>query len=179
MPPTKQEISLLINPLVPESVQHNNRVRSPKPFYLPHQPKPKPKLSLTKTKTKQILTTLHSLTSFLLGLSAGILALQSSTGFLFYFAGTVVVSAFFHLLLVYRSGGKGAGVFFPGSGGGEIEGVDAKGWIQNGHTGNGNGNGMTALRKGAWKDVWFGGGVFGEALSGFVLGWAGVGGVLR
>jgi len=35
------------------------------------------------------------------------------------------------------------------------------------------------LRKGAWKDVWFGGGVFSEALSGFVLGWAGVGGVLR
>jgi hypothetical protein len=26
MPATKQELSLLINPLVPESVQHNNRV---------------------------------------------------------------------------------------------------------------------------------------------------------
>jgi hypothetical protein len=35
------------------------------------------------------------------------------------------------------------------------------------------------LRKGAWRDVWFGGGVMSEALSGFVLGWAGVGGVLR
>ena len=35
------------------------------------------------------------------------------------------------------------------------------------------------LRKGAWRDVWFGGGVVSEALSGFVLGWAGVGGVLR
>lgn len=83
-----------------------------------------------------------------------------------------MVSAFFHLLLVYRSGGLGAGVFFPGSGGGEIEGVDLKGRIQNAGYGVG-------LRKGAWKDVWFGGGVFGEALSGFVLGWAGVGGVLR
>jgi len=31
MPPTKQELSLLINPLVPESVQHNNRVRTPSP----------------------------------------------------------------------------------------------------------------------------------------------------
>lgn len=93
-----------------------------------------------------------------------------------------MVSAFFHLLLVYRSGGKGAGVFFPGSGGGEIEGVDLKGFIQNGNgngNGNENGNGIVALRRGAWKDVWFGGGVFGEALSGFVLGWAGVGGVLR
>ncbi|PLB45073.1 hypothetical protein P170DRAFT_440209 [Aspergillus steynii IBT 23096] len=28
MAPTKQELSLLINPLVPESVQHNNRVRA-------------------------------------------------------------------------------------------------------------------------------------------------------
>lgn len=37
----------------------------------------------------------------------------------------------------------------------------------------------SGLRKGAWRDVWFGGGVLGEALSGFVLGWAGVGGVLR
>jgi hypothetical protein len=31
MPATKQELSLLINPLVPESVQHNNRVRLPLP----------------------------------------------------------------------------------------------------------------------------------------------------
>lgn len=29
MAPTKQELSLLINPLVPESVQHNNRVWTP------------------------------------------------------------------------------------------------------------------------------------------------------
>lgn len=35
------------------------------------------------------------------------------------------------------------------------------------------------LRRGGWRDVWFGGGVLSEALSGFVLGWAGVGGVLR
>jgi hypothetical protein len=41
-----------------------------------------------------------------------------------------------------------------------------------------DGNGKI-LRKGAWRDVWFGGGVMSEALSGFVLGWAGVGGVLR
>lgn len=49
-------------------------------------------------------------------------------------------------------------------------------------SGSGSGKGMGrryVLRKGAWRDVWFGGGVLGEALSGFVLGWAGVGGVLR
>lgn len=34
-------------------------------------------------------------------------------------------------------------------------------------------------RAGAWREVWFGGGLFTEALSGFVLGWAGVGGVIR
>ncbi|KAF9889886.1 hypothetical protein FE257_006758 [Aspergillus nanangensis] len=145
MAPTKQEISLLINPLVPEAVQHNNR----------------------------ILSSLHSLTSFLLGLTAGILALQSAAGFLFYFAGTVLVSGIFHLVLLYRSKGQGAGVYFPGSTPGEIEGIDMKGMIWHGESG------VQRVRKGAWRDVWFGGGVFSEALSGFVLGWAGVGGVLR
>lgn len=47
-----------------------------------------------------------------------------------------------------------------------------------GRIGQGQGQGRVS-RKGAWRDVWFGGGVLGEALSGFVLGWAGVGGVLR
>ncbi|KAL4907351.1 hypothetical protein BDW74DRAFT_149012 [Aspergillus multicolor] len=143
MPPTNQELSLLINPLVPESVQHNNRV----------------------------LTQLHSLTSFLLGLTAGILALQSATGFIFYFLGTVLVSGLFHLALLYRSGGKGAGGFFPGVGG-EIDGlvVQRDGIVKDAGSG---------LRRNAWRDVWLGGGVLGEALSGFVLGWAGVGGVLR
>ena len=53
------------------------------------------------------------------------------------------------------------GAYFPGSG--ELVERDGK----------------AVRRKGAWRDVWFGGGVMGEALSGFVLGWAGVGGVLR
>ncbi|PYI03659.1 hypothetical protein BO78DRAFT_374787 [Aspergillus sclerotiicarbonarius CBS 121057] len=148
MPPTKQELSLLINPLVPESVQHNNRT----------------------------LTSLHSLTSFLLGLTAGILSLQSTTGFLFYLLGTVLVSGLFHILLLYRSGGLGAGAYFAGPNGGEIEGMDEKGFVMGGGRGGGKG---AVLRRGAWRDVWFGGGVLGEALSGFVLGWAGVGGVLR
>ncbi|PGH19188.1 hypothetical protein AJ80_04159 [Polytolypa hystricis UAMH7299] len=131
MPPTNQELSLLINPLVPESVMHNKRT----------------------------LTTLHSLTSFLLGLSAGILGLQSTNGFLFYLIGTIIVSFLFHAVLIGFP--RPTGAFFPGTG--EL-------------VGN-NGNGQD--RKGAWRDVWFGGGVMGEALSGFVLGWAGVGGVLR
>ncbi|KAJ5678414.1 Transmembrane protein 93 [Penicillium maclennaniae] len=151
MAPTKQELSLLIHPLVPEAVQHNNRV----------------------------LSSLHSLTAFLLGLSAGILALQSTAGFAFYFAGTVLVSGLFHLVLLSRSGGAGAGAFFPGAGG-EIEGsvqMSRSGAVRM-DLGLG-GKGGYILRKGAWRDVWFGGGVVSEALSGFVLGWAGVGGVLR
>ncbi|KAE8134614.1 hypothetical protein BDV38DRAFT_158522 [Aspergillus pseudotamarii] len=143
MPPTKQEISLLINPLVPENVQHNNRV----------------------------LANLHSITSFLLGLTAGILALQSATGFLFYLAGTVLVSGVFHIFLLQSSNGQGAGGFFPGPNMGEIEGINDMGMVW--------ASGRQMRRKDSWRDVWLGGGVFGEALSGFVLGWAGVGGVLR
>ncbi|OOF89832.1 hypothetical protein ASPCADRAFT_158022, partial [Aspergillus carbonarius ITEM 5010] len=115
MPPTKQELSLLINPLVPESVQHNNRT----------------------------LTSLHSLTSFLLGLTAGILSLQSTTGFLFYLLGTILVSGLFHVLLLYRSGGLGAGMYFAGANG-EFDNVDENGVVRDGKM----------LRKGAWRDVW-------------------------
>ncbi|RAH45781.1 EMC6 family protein [Aspergillus brunneoviolaceus CBS 621.78] len=139
MPPTKQELSLLINPLVSESLAHNNRV----------------------------LTSLHSVTAFLLGLTAGILSLQSATGFAFYFLGTVVVSALFHALVLYRSRGWGAGMYFAGAQG-EVLGLDERGIVRG-----------KMVRRAAWRDVWFGGGVLGEALSGFVLGWAGVGGVLR
>ncbi|KAJ9267639.1 hypothetical protein DTO212C5_5878 [Paecilomyces variotii] len=160
MPPTKQELSLLINPIVPESIQHNYR----------------------------ILSSLHSLTAFLLGLSAGILALQSAQGFIFYFLGTIFVSGLFHLLLIILGSGSGknaaaaaaaAGSFFPGSSGGEIEGIDMKGRIWVDEREKKSGRRRVIWRKGAWRDVWFGGGVFSEALSGFVLGWAGVGGVLR
>jgi hypothetical protein len=69
----------------------------------------------------------------------------------------------------------GAGAYYPGASGGEIEGIDDLGKIRV-HSGA---NGKPVQRKGAWRDVWLGGGVMGEALSGFVLGWAGVGGVLR
>lgn len=124
---------------------------------------------------------------------------------MFYLVGTIVVSASFHLLRVgvgarsvctskststskskskstsavhkgksgcSRFAASGAGVYFPGASG-EIEGVDDRGFVRGASGGGG------VVRKGAWRDVWFGGGVLGEALSGFVLGWAGVGGVLR
>ncbi|KAH8700590.1 hypothetical protein BGW36DRAFT_425406 [Talaromyces proteolyticus] len=152
MPPTQQELSLLIHPLVPESVQHNNRV----------------------------LSQLRSLTAFLLGITAGILGLQSASGFTFYFVGTIFVSGLVQILLIGTNSPSGGaedniGAYFPGASGGEVEGIDGTGKIHAGSSG-----GKRAInRKGAWRDIWLGGGVMGEALSGFILGWAGVGGVLR
>ena len=83
----------------------------------------------------------------------------------------MIVSGLFHLFLVSLSPSGSAGVYFPGSSG-EIEGIDGRGIVH-------SADGGVVKRKGAWRDVWFGGGVLGEALSGFVLGWAGVGGVLQ
>lgn len=81
------------------------------------------------------------------------------------------MSGVFHIFLLQSSKGQGAGVFFPGPNVGEIEGINDKGMVW--------ASGRQMRRKDSWRDVWLGGGVFGEALSGFVLGWAGVGGVLR
>jgi ER membrane protein complex subunit 6 len=90
-----------------------------------------------------------------LGISAGILGLESTNGFLYYILGSLIVSLFIHFILVEGQPEK----YFAGNG---DRGVDGK-------------KGGT----GAWREVWFGGGVLGEALSGYVLGWAGVGGMIR
>lgn len=171
MPPTQQELSLLIHPLVPESVQHNNRVSPPsrKPLQNLHT-------DFFFFFFCQVLSQLRSLTAFLLGISAGILGLQSASGFAFYSLGTLLVSALVQFLVIGTSGAT-AGAFFPGSSGGEVDGIDATGKIRG--SSRGHGKGKAIERKGAWRDVVFGGGVMSEALSGFILGWAGVGGVLR
>lgn len=128
MSPTSQELSLLLHPIVPDSLAHNKRV----------------------------LSNLRSLTSFLLGVSAAILNLESLYGFLYYILGSSLVSLLIHVLLVDGRPEK----YFPGNG---DRGSDGK-------AGNSSG---------AWRDVWLGGGVLTEGVSGFVLGWAGVGGVIR
>ena len=56
------------------------------------------------------------------------------------------------------------GLYFAGSGAAEDS-----------HGGGGTGS---KERVGAWREPWMSGGMF-EGLSGFVLGWAGVGGVIR
>ncbi|RMZ79550.1 hypothetical protein DV737_g3406, partial [Chaetothyriales sp. CBS 132003] len=129
MPPTRQELSLLISPLVPESLTHNTRV----------------------------LSEVRSVSSLIIGISAGILGLESQWGFLYYFVSQLFVSA-----LVYWGLAHGeAGLYFAGAGVKEEKGkVNGK------------------EREGAWREIWLGSGLF-EGLSGFVLGWAGVGAVIR
>lgn len=124
----------------------------------------------------KILSNIQSLAAFFLGITAGILGLRSSAGFVFYLLGTCFVSLLFHVFLVKLgprsrsvSAESGAGAFFPGSGPAVQDYADKNAQEYNGKNSN----------RGAWKDIWLGGGVLGEALSGFVLGWAGVGGVLR
>jgi EMC6 len=66
-----------------------------------------------------------------------------------------------HFLLAEGQPGK----YFPGNGDRQVD--------MNGKDGNGSSS------SGAWRDVWLGGGVLTEGLSGYVLGWAGIGGVIR
>ncbi|KIW58320.1 hypothetical protein PV05_02849 [Exophiala xenobiotica] len=132
MAPSSQELSFLLDPLVPESLTHNTRT----------------------------LSNIRSISGLLLGIAAGILGLESLVGFGFYLAANLIISALFYFLLAGAAPQK----YFAGSAG--TRGL------------NENGKGRNQGR-GAWREIWLGGGLFTEALSGFVLGWAGVGGVIR
>lgn len=80
------ERELQINPLVPESIQHN-------------------------TKTLQ---QLNNLVASLIGIGAGILGLESYPGFLFYAVFTLLTSALVYLLRVQGGDAKqsGLGAYF-------------------------------------------------------------------
>jgi len=67
----QEERERAINPIVPESVQHNAK----------------------------IVTQIRSLTASLFGIAAGILGLESIHGFIFYIFGTIVVSELISSLL--------------------------------------------------------------------------------
>jgi len=126
------ELSMLLHPLVPESLMHNTRT----------------------------LSNIRSISGLLLGISAGILGLESFQGFAFYLLSNMLISALFYFLLAGASPQK----YFAGTSG--TRGLN--------DSGQGRNEGS-----GAWREIMFGGGLFTEALSGFVLGWAGVGGVIR
>jgi len=133
MPASPQELSLLLDPLVPDSIQHNTRT----------------------------LSNIRSISGLLLGIAAGILGLESLYGFGFYLLSNTLISILFYFLLAKGTPQR----YFAGSAG-------SRGLNGDGKTGRNEG-------EGAWREVLFGGGLFTEALSGFVLGWAGVGGVIR
>ena len=111
-------------------------------------------LSVPDTDSLQTISNIRSLSGLLLGIAAGVLGLESINGFLFYLAGCSFVSLLIHFVLAGGQSEK----YFAGTG-------------DRGEDGKGN--------NGAWRDVWLGGGVLTEAVSGFILGWAGVGGVIR
>ncbi|EXJ77258.1 hypothetical protein A1O3_10416 [Capronia epimyces CBS 606.96] len=132
MAPSPYELSLLLNPLVPDSLTHNTRT----------------------------LSNIRSISGLLLGIAAGILGLESLWGFAFYLVSNMLISALFYFFLVGAKPQK----YFAGTAG--TRGLNEKGPGRN-------------QGSGAWREIWLGGGLFTEALSGFVLGWAGVGGVIR
>lgn len=89
------EQELQINPVVGDSIVHNNKVRQPELLandgFLP----PLPTNVLTST-AMQVLTNLHSLTASLFGVSAGILGLESYSGFLFYIVFSIITTILFY-----------------------------------------------------------------------------------
>lgn len=101
------------------------------------------------------LSNVRSITSLFLGVAAGILGLESLAGFAFYFISQQLISSLFYFLVVEGDAER----YFGGT-------------VSKGGRGTGK-------RTGAWRDVFLGGGLLSEGLSGFVLGWAGVGGVIR
>lgn len=85
------ERQLQLNPIVPESVQHNARVCilfSISPLLPYHE------FQIYRIVSHEIQTTsnIRSLTASLFGVAAGTLGLESFPGFIFYFLGTAIVS---------------------------------------------------------------------------------------
>ncbi|KAF1911648.1 Rab5-interacting protein-domain-containing protein [Ampelomyces quisqualis] len=76
-----EERELAINPIVGTSVQHNN----------------------------QVISNIRNLTASLFGVAAGTLGLESYPGFIFYLAGTLLVSI---LLFALKTDGKPSAYFY-------------------------------------------------------------------
>ncbi|RVX72123.1 hypothetical protein B0A52_04721 [Exophiala mesophila] len=134
MAPTPLELSVFLNPLVPESLAHNTRT----------------------------ISNIRSISGLLLGIAAGILGLESLQGFAFYLGANLFLSALFYFVLAHADPQR----YFAGTPG--SRGLNESGAAKGRNHGSG-----------AWREIWLGGGLFADALSGFVLGWAGVGGVIR
>ena len=114
-------------------------------------------MKLTHSCTQQILTTLRALTSSLFGIGAGILGLESYSGFIFYLVFSLIVSGLFYVFRV-----------LPG----ESSARRSKKTSDGGKTLEKGGMYFTGL-----TDLWLGGLV--DGLSGFVLTWTLAYGLVR
>jgi hypothetical protein len=86
-----EERELRITPIVPENVMHNTKVLLALILHLYR--------TIAKQESEQTLTDIRSLTSSILGVAAGILGLESQTGFAFYIGGSILVSVLMLFLL--------------------------------------------------------------------------------
>lgn len=109
------ERDLQLSPLVPDSIQHNSKVLPP-----PASPFPPSTPKLTSPSPNQTLYNLQSLTASLFGVAAGILGLESYSGFLFYLAFTLLTSVLFYAVRVAPSSSAASPSGKAGSGGGGL-----------------------------------------------------------
>lgn len=91
--PTERELQ--VSPIVAESVMHNAKVWE----LAGHLQRSRSHLS-NSLSGKQTLSNLQSLTSALLGVAAGILGLESYSGFLFYIVLSIITSVLFYTFRV-------------------------------------------------------------------------------
>lgn len=83
-----------IHPIVQDSVMHNSKVRVACPIAAQETP------TLTLFPHRQTLSNLHSLAASLFGVSAGILGLESYSGFLFYVILSTITTLLFYTVQV-------------------------------------------------------------------------------
>ncbi|RYC60477.1 hypothetical protein CHU98_g5743 [Xylaria longipes] len=107
--PTEREFQ--IAPLVPESIMHNTKVNQSINSYIPvvaWRTRADPRYAIVeraerqkqKQTTGRALSNLQNLTASIFGAAAGILGLESYSGFLFYFVFTVLTTALFYAIRV-------------------------------------------------------------------------------
>ena len=88
--PSEQEYQL--HPVVPDSVAHNGKVRNFHSGGIPGR--------CFLTLVFKVLSNLHSLTASLFGVAAGILGLESYSGFLMYLLFSIITALLFYALRV-------------------------------------------------------------------------------
>ncbi|KAI0203831.1 Rab5-interacting protein-domain-containing protein [Astrocystis sublimbata] len=110
--PTEKEFQ--IAPIVPESVMHNTKASQLCRFPT-SLPTHLPCYELTSVRLPQALSNLQNLTASIFGAAAGILGLESYSGFLFYFIFTLLTTALFYFIRVAPTSLKAGNAMFDTS----------------------------------------------------------------